>query len=98
MQFNIMIENCKIKAILGYPPSQFPYLLFCCLQYFFLIPNFRPLYDEIISVCLDIGELDAAVAVVADLEATGIMVSDETLDRVISAKQMIGNSSNDATL
>ncbi|CAI8603239.1 unnamed protein product [Vicia faba] len=55
----------------------------------------RPLYDEIISLCLDLGELDAAVAVVADLETTGISVSDETLDRVISAKQEIGNASND---
>ncbi|XP_054802275.1 uncharacterized protein LOC129306011 [Prosopis cineraria] len=54
----------------------------------------RPLYDEIISVCLDLGELDAAVAVVASLETTGIVVSDETLDRVISTKQMIDNTSN----
>ncbi|XP_058770634.1 uncharacterized protein LOC131644214 [Vicia villosa] len=57
----------------------------------------RPLYDEIISLCLDLGELDAAVAVVADLETTGISVSDETLDRVISAKQEIDNASNDVT-
>ncbi|CAL5208361.1 unnamed protein product [Lathyrus oleraceus] len=55
----------------------------------------RPLYDEIISLCLDHGELDAAVAVVADLETTGISVSDETLDRVISAKLEIDNASND---
>ncbi|OIW07179.1 hypothetical protein TanjilG_10152 [Lupinus angustifolius] len=54
----------------------------------------RPLYDEIISLCLDLGELDAAVAVVADLETTGILVSDETLDRVISSKQRISNTSN----
>ncbi|KAM5561785.1 hypothetical protein ABKV19_022400 [Rosa sericea] len=46
-----------------------------------------PLYDEIISLCLDLGELDAAVAIVADLETTGITVPDETLDRVISAKR-----------
>lgn len=55
----------------------------------------RPLYDEVISLCLDLGELDAAVAVVADLETTGILVSDQTLDRVISAKQGIDNPSND---
>ncbi|KAI4350129.1 hypothetical protein L6164_010641 [Bauhinia variegata] len=55
----------------------------------------RPLYDEVISLCLDLGELDAAVAVVADLETTGIMVSDQTLDRVISTKQMIDTTSND---
>ncbi|XP_045809063.1 uncharacterized protein LOC123903187 [Trifolium pratense] len=46
----------------------------------------RPLYEEVISLCLDLGELDAAVAVVADLETTGITVSDQTLDRVISGK------------
>lgn len=55
----------------------------------------RPLYDEVISLCLDLGELDAAIAVVADLETTGISVSDQTLDRVISAKQGIDNPSND---
>ncbi|KAL9289798.1 hypothetical protein ACSQ67_024431 [Phaseolus vulgaris] len=52
------------------------------------------LYDEIICLCVDLGELDAAVAVVADLETTGILVSDQTLDRVISAKQRIDNTSN----
>lgn len=46
-----------------------------------------PLYDEIITLCLDLGELDAAIAIVADLETTGILVPDETLDRVISARQ-----------
>ncbi|ONI05067.1 hypothetical protein PRUPE_6G354700 [Prunus persica] len=46
-----------------------------------------PLYDEIISLCLDLGEVDAAVAIVADMETTGITVPDETLDRVISARR-----------
>ncbi|KAL3370937.1 hypothetical protein AABB24_007784 [Solanum stoloniferum] len=46
-----------------------------------------PLYDEIIILCLDLGELDAAIAIVADLETSGIKVPDETLDRVISARQ-----------
>ncbi|KAG7575950.1 SAP domain superfamily [Arabidopsis thaliana x Arabidopsis arenosa] len=46
-----------------------------------------PLYDEIITLCLDIGELDAAIAIVADMETTGITVPDETLDKVISARQ-----------
>ncbi|CAI9090958.1 OLC1v1025858C1 [Oldenlandia corymbosa var. corymbosa] len=46
-----------------------------------------PLYDEIITLCLDLGELDAAIAIVADLETSGIKVPDETLDRVISARQ-----------
>ena len=54
------------------------------LQLFF----FSPLYDEIISLCLDLGELDAAVAIVADLETTVIKVPDATLDRVISTRQM----------
>ncbi|GAB4837820.1 hypothetical protein Ancab_027345 [Ancistrocladus abbreviatus] len=47
-----------------------------------------PLYDEVITVCLSLGELDAAIAVVADLETSGIKVPDETLDKVISARQM----------
>ncbi|XP_038879291.1 uncharacterized protein LOC120071230 [Benincasa hispida] len=46
-----------------------------------------PLYDEVITLCLDLGELDAAIAIVADLETTGILVPDETLDRVISTRQ-----------
>ncbi|EFH38588.1 hypothetical protein ARALYDRAFT_920889 [Arabidopsis lyrata subsp. lyrata] len=46
-----------------------------------------PLYDEIITLCLDIGELDAAIAIVADMETTGITVPDQTLDKVISARQ-----------
>lgn len=58
------------------------------------MPCCSPLYDETISLCVDLGELDAAVAVVADLETTGISVSDHTLDRVISAKQRIDNTSN----
>lgn len=46
-----------------------------------------PVYDEIISLCLDLGELDAAIAIVADMETSGITVPDQTLDRVISARQ-----------
>ncbi|KAA8534716.1 hypothetical protein F0562_032233 [Nyssa sinensis] len=45
-----------------------------------------PLYDEIITLCLDLGELDAAVAIVAGLETSGITVPDQTLDRVISTR------------
>ncbi|XP_047320023.1 uncharacterized protein LOC124924032 [Impatiens glandulifera] len=47
-----------------------------------------PLYDEMITLCLDLGELDAAVGIVADLETSGIVVPDQTLDRVISARQI----------
>ncbi|KAK6911274.1 SAP domain, partial [Dillenia turbinata] len=56
-----------------------------------------PLYDEIISLCLDLGELDAAIAIVADMETTGITVSDQILDRVISARQTIDVTADDAT-
>uniref|UniRef100_A0A7N2L630 Pentatricopeptide repeat-containing protein n=1 Tax=Quercus lobata TaxID=97700 RepID=A0A7N2L630_QUELO len=55
------------------------------------------LYDEIILLCLDLGELDAAIAIVADLETSGITVPDQTLDKVISARQMIDIAVNDAT-
>ncbi|KAL3749924.1 hypothetical protein ACJRO7_010969, partial [Eucalyptus globulus] len=53
------------------------------------------LYDEIISLCLDLGELDAAVAIVADMETAGITVPDQTLDRVISARQGIDRVTDD---
>ncbi|KAJ8616823.1 hypothetical protein MRB53_036195 [Persea americana] len=46
-----------------------------------------PLYDEVVSLCLDLGETDAAIAIVADMETTGITVPDQTLDKVLSAKQ-----------
>ncbi|XP_050223594.1 uncharacterized protein LOC126673481 [Mercurialis annua] len=49
------------------------------------------LYDEVISLCLDLGELDAAIAIVADLETSGITVPDQTLDGVISARQAVDN-------
>lgn len=55
-----------------------------------------PLYDEVITLCLDLGELDAALAIVADLETSGITVADGTLDRVISARQITDNSVNGA--
>ncbi|XP_056166009.1 uncharacterized protein LOC115692631 [Syzygium oleosum] len=54
-----------------------------------------PLYDEIISLCLDLGELDAAVAIVADMETTGIAVPDHTIDRVISARQGVDSVTDD---
>ncbi|XP_071920977.1 uncharacterized protein [Coffea arabica] len=78
-----MILRAAIRAPM---PSAFLKMLQAThnLGYFFG----SPLYDEIISLCLDLGELDAAVAIVADLETTGIKVPDETLDRVISTRQM----------
>lgn len=56
-----------------------------------------PLYDEIISLCLDLGELDAAVAIVAEMETSGISVPDETLDSVISARQITDNTADGAS-
>ncbi|KAK4397655.1 hypothetical protein Sango_1241000 [Sesamum angolense] len=55
-----------------------------------------PLYDEIVTLCLDLGEIDAAIAIVTDLETSGIKVPDETLDRVISGRQANENPVNDA--
>ncbi|KAK9292727.1 hypothetical protein L1049_020706 [Liquidambar formosana] len=56
-----------------------------------------PLYDEIILLCLDLGEFDAAIAIVADMETTGITVPDQTLDKVISARQMMENAVDDGS-
>ncbi|XP_031503067.1 uncharacterized protein LOC116266113 [Nymphaea colorata] len=54
----------------------------------------RPLYDEVITLCLDLGELDLTVAIVAELETAGIKVPDETLDSVLAAQQIepVGNA------
>lgn len=46
---------------------------------------------------IDLGELDAAVAIVADMETTGIAVPDQTLDRVITARQTGETSVDDAS-
>eukprot|EP00262_Sarcandra_glabra_P021088 TRINITY_DN8705_c0_g1_i1.p1 TRINITY_DN8705_c0_g1~~TRINITY_DN8705_c0_g1_i1.p1 ORF type:complete len:697 (-),score=155.14 TRINITY_DN8705_c0_g1_i1:191-2164(-) len=54
-----------------------------------------PLYDEIISLCLDLGELDAAIAIVAEMENSGINVPDQTLDRVLSARHTVDDPTND---
>lgn len=51
-----------------------------------------PLYDEIVSLCLDLEEVDAAIAIVAHMETAGIKVPDQTLDKVLHARQ-----SNDST-
>lgn len=57
-----------------------------------------PLYDEVITLCLDLGELDAAIAIVADLETSGITVPDETLDMVIQARQATRTNVNGTSL
>ncbi|CAN1271344.1 Pentatricopeptide repeat-containing protein At1g12620 [Linum perenne] len=46
-----------------------------------------PLYDEVIALCIELGEIDAAIAITADMATSGINVADETLDRVIAARQ-----------
>ncbi|TVU30453.1 hypothetical protein EJB05_22078, partial [Eragrostis curvula] len=51
-----------------------------------------PLYDEVVLLCLDLEEIDAAIAVVAEMETNGIKVPDETLDKVLASKR----SSNSA--
>lgn len=60
----------------------------------FLCQNFccSPLYDEVILLCLDLGELDAAIAIVADMETAGIQVPDETLDKILSARQGVDST------
>ncbi|KAI3746074.1 hypothetical protein L6452_08495 [Arctium lappa] len=57
-----------------------------------------PLYDEAITLCLDLGELDAAIAIVADLEMSGVSVPDETLDRIIQDKQTTRANVNGTSL
>jgi hypothetical protein len=62
------------------------------LFFFSYAPGLSPLYDEAILLCLDLEEIDAAIAVVAEMETNGIKVPDETLDKVLAAKQSGGNS------
>ncbi|XP_010264002.1 PREDICTED: uncharacterized protein LOC104602125 isoform X2 [Nelumbo nucifera] len=81
-----MILRAAIKAPL---PSAFLKILRTTHSLGYIFGS--PLYDEIISLCLDIGELDAAIAIVADMETTGITVPDQTLDRVLSARQSINS-------
>ncbi|PWZ55385.1 Pentatricopeptide repeat-containing protein [Zea mays] len=50
-----------------------------------------PLYDEVVLLCLDLEEIDAAIAVVAEMETCGVKVPDETLDKVLASKRS-GNS------
>jgi hypothetical protein len=46
----------------------------------------------VVLLCLGLEEIDAAIAVVAELETNGIKVPDESLDKVLASKQ----SSNSA--
>ncbi|CAL9162122.1 unnamed protein product [Musa hybrid cultivar] len=55
-----------------------------------------PLYNEVILLCLDLGEVDAAIAIVADMETTGIKVSDQTLDKVLSARHSVESTSDES--
>jgi len=72
-------------------PLNWPYfglqnLIYLHACWFFRIVLCSPLYDEVITLCVDLGERDAAIAIVADLEAAGINVPDETLDNVLREK------------
>ncbi|KAL0302973.1 UNVERIFIED_CONTAM: hypothetical protein Sradi_6165400 [Sesamum radiatum] len=86
-----MVLRAAIRAPM---PSAFLQILQTTHQLGYVFGS--PLYDEIISLCLDLGEIDAAIAIVTDLETSGIKVADETLDRVISARQANENPVNDA--
>ncbi|KAJ1693952.1 hypothetical protein LUZ63_010650 [Rhynchospora breviuscula] len=77
-----MIVRAAIRAPLA---SAFPVILQTTHSLGYVLGS--PLYDEVISLCLDLGESDAAVAVVADMETNGIKVTDEILDRVLSTKR-----------
>ena len=61
------------------------------VSFHFPCAGFSPLYDEAVLLCLDLEEIDAAIAVVAEMETNGIKVPDETLDKVLASKQS-GNS------
>ncbi|KAI5648857.1 hypothetical protein M9H77_34862 [Catharanthus roseus] len=87
-----MILRAAIRAPL---PSAFLKILQTTHSLGYLFGS--PLYDEVIALCLDLGELDAAVAIVADLETSGIKVPDETIDRVISARQMKDSPADEAS-
>lgn len=59
---------------------------FACISDSFLALC-SPVYDEVISLCIDLRETDAAIAIVADMETTGIKVSDQILDKVLASRQ-----------
>ncbi|KAL0313789.1 UNVERIFIED_CONTAM: hypothetical protein Scaly_2901400 [Sesamum calycinum] len=86
-----MVLRAAIRAPM---PSAFLQILQTTHQLGYVFGS--PLYDEIVTLCLDLGEIDAAIAIVTDLETSGIKVPDETLDRVISARQANENPVNDA--
>ncbi|XP_007030297.2 PREDICTED: uncharacterized protein LOC18600009 isoform X2 [Theobroma cacao] len=87
-----MILRAAIKAPM---PSAFLKILQTAHSLGFVFGS--PLYDEVISICVDLGELDAAIAIVADLETAGIAVPDQTLDRVISARQTVDTAGGDVS-
>eukprot|EP00250_Pteridium_aquilinum_P011356 c20008_g1_i1 orf=833-3826(-) len=42
-----------------------------------------PLYDEVVTLCMNLDEREAAIAIVTDMEDTGINVPDEILDKIL---------------
>ncbi|KAJ3682428.1 hypothetical protein LUZ60_015001 [Juncus effusus] len=82
------IGDCAIilRAAIRSPlPSAFPIILQTTHSLGYVLGG--PLYDEAITLCLELREFDAAIAIVADMETNGITVTDEILDRVLSSKK-----------
>ncbi|KAI5060042.1 hypothetical protein GOP47_0024462 [Adiantum capillus-veneris] len=42
-----------------------------------------PIYDEVVALCMNLDEREAAIAIVTDMEDTGINVPDEILDKIL---------------
>ncbi|OAY70647.1 hypothetical protein ACMD2_24475, partial [Ananas comosus] len=55
-------------------------------------------HSLVVILCLDLGEVDAAIAIVADMETGGIKVADQTLDKVLSARQSVDSPTDKAML
>ncbi|OAY69673.1 hypothetical protein ACMD2_15566 [Ananas comosus] len=56
------------------------------------------LQTTIVILCLDLGEVDAAIAIVADMETGGIKVADQTLDKVLSARQSVDSPTDESSI
>lgn len=42
-----------------------------------------PLYDEVVTLCMNLDEREAAIAIVTDMEDSGINVPDDILDKIL---------------
>ncbi|KAH7276525.1 hypothetical protein KP509_39G010500 [Ceratopteris richardii] len=43
----------------------------------------NPIYDEVVTLCMNLDEREAAIAIVTDMEDTGVNVPDEILDKIL---------------